>query len=483
MKAGQGTRMSSTAFEEVMAVRGLGMPAGGEVACVGADPVFSTRFKIGETCAAVLGGVGVALADVWELKTGRRQQASIDVRHAAASLRSTAYLLRPGPDGGFAAVVNEDHEAMRRITQPWPTRDGRWFLPHFGLPNLKQRVLKVLDCEPNPQSVARAVAKWEALALEAAIDEARACGGMVRSNAEWLAHPHGQVLAAKPIVEIMKIGDSDPEPLPEGPRPLSGLRVLDLTRILAGPIAARTLAEHGADVLMITAERLPQIPEHVIDTSHGKRSAFLDLAVAEDAGRLKGLIKGADVFSQGYRPGVLARLGFGPEQLAKHRPGIIYTSISCFGADGPFSHRGGWEQVAQTVTGILHEGRPDRPALLPAAACDYTTGYLAAYGVLLALARRAREGGSYHVRVSLCQSGMFIYRQGKVALCEPNLDLSTAEVAALRIESQPKSGPLRHLGPILRLSETPPHWVRPTPLLGSDAPDWLAAGGEAAAAQ
>ena len=463
----------STAFDEVLAVRGLSPPAHNEITVLGTDPVLTTRFKIGETGAVVLAGVGVAVSDIWQLKTGRRQKAVINVRHAAAGLRSTVYMQRPDPTGAFEPVINKAHQAMIQITQPWQTKDGRWFLPHFGLPNLKERVLRVLGCEPTTESVARAVAKWDALDLEAAIDEARACGAMVRTNREWLAHPHGRALAAKPIVEIIKIGDSEPEPLPDGDRPLSGIRALDLTRILAGPIAARTLAEHGADVLMVTAERLPQIAEHVMDTNHGKRSCFLDLAVAEDAARLKALVKDADVFSQGYRPGVLQKLGFGPDELAALRPGIIYLSISCFGADGPFSHRGGWEQVAQTVTGICHEGKPDRPALLPAAACDYTTGYLAAYGALLALARRAREGGSYHVRVSLCQSGMFIYRQGKVDFAEPDMDLSTTELDAIRIETRPKIGPLRHLGPILQLSETRPSWVRPTPQLGEHAPDWL----------
>jgi hypothetical protein len=462
-----------TAFEELMTVRGRAMPERGEVTIIGADPVLSTRFKIGETCAAVLGGVGVAVSDLWELKTGRRQKASVDVRHAAAGLRSTSCLRRPGPDGVFAPIVNDEQETMRRITQPWPTRDGRWFLPHFGLPNLKAKVLKVLGCEPTPASVAKAVAGRDALELEAAIDEARACGAMVRTNTEWLAHEHGQVLSRKPVVEIIKLGSSDPKPLPAGPRPLSGIRVLDLTRILAGPVAARTLAEHGADVLMVTAKRLPQIPEHILDTSHGKRSTFLDLTGAEDAAQMKSLVKDADVFSQGYRPGALAKLGFGPEQLAALRPGLIYVSVSCFGADGPFSHRAGWEQVAQTVTGILHEGKPDRPALLPGSACDYTTGYLGAYGTLLALARRAREGGSYHVRVSLCQSGMMIYRQGKVSYAETDLDLSAEEVDRMRIESRPRSGPLRHLGPILKLSETSPHWERATPQLGGDAPAWL----------
>jgi crotonobetainyl-CoA:carnitine CoA-transferase CaiB-like acyl-CoA transferase len=471
-----------TAFEEVMDIRGKGQPGNGEVEITGGDPVYSTRFKIGETCAAVLAGIGTAVSDIWELKTGRRQTAAIDVRRAAAALGSTRYMQKMGPDGEFHPVVNENHEKMIQITQPWPTKDGRWFLPHFGLPNLQARVLKVLGCEPNPDSVSKAVAQWDALDLEAAIDEARACGGMVRSNAEWLDHPHGKVLQAKPIVEIIKIGDSDPEPMPEGDRPLSGIRALDLTRILAGPIAARTLAENGAEVLMVTTEGLPQIAEHVMDTSHGKRSCYLDLKNADDAARLKDLVREADVFSQGYRPGMLAGLGFAPEQLAEVRPGIICCSISCFGADGPFSHRGGWEQVAQTVTGICQEGSPERPKLLPAAACDYTTGYLGAYGILLALARRAREGGSYHVRVSLCQSGMFIYRQGKTGAVEPNLGLSDSELDAMRITSEPKQGPLRHLGPVLRLSETPPHWVRPTPVLGGDAPAWPDAAAAAEAA-
>jgi crotonobetainyl-CoA:carnitine CoA-transferase CaiB-like acyl-CoA transferase len=462
------------------AIGGRAAPEAGAVAITGADPVFSTRFKIGEACAAVLAGVGVAVADLWELKTGRRQKAAIDVRHAAAGLRSSAYLQRPDADGAFKPVINRQHEAMRAITQPWPTRDGRWVLPHFGLPNLQARMQKLLGCEPEPASVAKAVAKWNALDLEAAIDEARVCGGMVRSNDEWLADPHGQALADKPIVEIIKIGDSDPEPLPQGERPLSGIRALDLTRILAGPMAARTLAEHGADVLMVTTERLPQIPEHVIDTSHGKRSCFLDLSRREDGDRLRALIRAADVFVEGYRPGAISQLGFAPAELAALRPGIVCASISCYGSDGPFSHRGGWEQVAQTMTGLCHEGRtanrPDGPALLPGAACDYTTGYVAAYGILLALAKRAREGGSYLVRASLCQSGMFIYRQGKGEFPGFDRDLSTVEIDAIRISSQPHGGPLRHLGPLLKLSETQPYWSRPTPQLGGDAPGWLEPG-------
>lgn len=462
-----------TAYEELLAIRGLGEPKRDEVVTIGEDPVLATRFKVGETVAAVHAGIGVAVSDLWELKTGRRQRATINVRHAAAGLRSAYRLQRPDATGAFKDVVNKNHEATRVIAQPWPTRDGRWFLPHFGLPHLRQRVLKVLGCEATPESVSKAVSGWDGLELEVAIDEARACGAMVRSNKEWLAHPHGQVLAGKPVVEIIKIGDSEPQPLPQSARPLGGIRVVDQTRILAGPMAARTLAEHGAEVLMVGAERLPHIPEHVTDTSHGKRSCYLDLAHAGDVSTLRNLVAGADVFTQSYRPGALSKLGFGPEEVAALRPGIIYVSISCYGADGPFSHRAGWEQMGQTVSGICLDNGVEKPKLLPAPACDYTTGYLAAYGALLAIGRRAREGGSYHVRVSLCQSGMFIYRQGKVAPDVPNVELSAAELDELRIGSQTVDGPLRHLRPPLQLSETPPMWDRTTPRLGGDKAAWL----------
>ncbi|MEQ1614777.1 MAG: CoA transferase [Hyphomicrobiaceae bacterium] len=464
---------TTTALDEVLTVRGLAPPPAGEITISGADPILDTRFTIAGNLAAVQAGIGVAVSDLWELKTGRRQRATVDVRHAAAGIRSAYRLQRPDASGMFKDVVNSEHDATRTIAQPWPTKDGRWFLPHFGLPNLRERVLNVLGCEPTPALVAAAVAKWDGVDLENAIDEARACGAMVRTNEEWLAHPHGKVLAQKPIVEIIKIGDSDSEPLPAGDRPLSGIRVLDATRILAGPMAARTLAEHGADVLMVSAEHLPYIPEHVTDTSHGKRSCFLDLRKSDDAATMRKLVGSADVFTNSYRLGALAKLGFGAEDVAALRPGIVYVSINCYGADGPFSHRAGWEQMGQTVTGILHANGDGKPKLLPAPACDYTTGYLAAYGALLALARRAREGGSYHVRVSLCQSGMFIYRQGKVAPGSPVTPLSPEDVDVLRIESRTSSGPLRHLKPMLQLSETPPRWERPTPKLGSDKAEWL----------
>ncbi len=462
-------------FEEVMSVRGLGMPDAGEVTITGSDPVYSARFKIGETTANILAGIGVAVTDIHEMKTGRRQKVAIDVRHAAATCKSSKYLKQRAKDGGWElvpATPSMDH--MRSITQPWQCRDGRWILPHFNLPHLHDRVIGVLGCESNADAVAKAISKWDSHELEEAIATAGACGSIVRSNAEWLEHPHGKMLSAKPLVEITKIGETEPIPFPAGERPLSGIRVLDLTRILAGPMAARTLAENGADVLMVTAEHLPQVPEHVKDTSHGKRSTFLDLNNADDRATIKKLIKNADVFSQGYRPGIMDKFGLSPEQVAKERPGIVYLSISCYGHGGPFSSRPGWEQIAQAATGICLDNGDARPKLLPASACDYTTGYNGAYGVLLALARRAREGGSYHVRVSLCRSGMYVYKQGHVQYSKPNMELSDAELDAIMIESSGGQGTLKHLGPVLQMSETKPYWDKASPRLGSSRPEWVA---------
>jgi len=458
-----------------MAIRGAGVPD--RVRISGHDPVFSTHYRTAETSAAVQGAIGTAVSDIWELETGRRQEVRVDVRSAGAALRSYTYLRCRDPDGGLRPFPTSAlAERAYRISQPWPTRDGRWFLPHFGITHLKEKVLAVLGCKDTPEAVAAAVGRWEAGALEEAIADAGACGGVVRNNEEWLAHPHGRALAAQPVVEIEKVGESAPEPFPVGSRPLSGIRVLDLTRILAGPVAARTLAEQGADVLMVAKRGAPQIKTFVIDLSHGKRSCYLDLTGRSERARLRSLVAGADVFSQGYRPGVLAARGFGPEALAEIRPGIVHATISCFGQHGPFRERAGWEQVAQAVVGICDDSGERRPALLPVPACDYLTGYLAAYGILLALARRAVEGGSYTVNASLCQSGMLLYRQGRVAFTGEGTELAPEEIEALSMESATAYGTLRHLAPVIEYSETPGRWNRPSPALGSDRPEWLPRG-------
>ncbi|HEY6420647.1 MAG TPA: CoA transferase, partial [Candidatus Binataceae bacterium] len=200
---------------------------------------------------------------------------------------------------------------------------------------------------------------------------------------------------------------------------------------------------------------------------------YLDLERAEDLAQLRSLSRDAHVFSQGYRPGAFDRRGFSPDALAKMRPGIVVVSIDCYGHDGPWAARPGWEQLAQTVTGMAHEHAGDeQPSLVPAAVNDYTTGYLGALGVMRALARRVSEGGSWHMRVSLSRTAMWIMSLPRVAADASPSGLETAAIAPWIIEVDSAWGRLTRLGPIARMSATPPRWGLPPAPLGSDPPRW-----------
>lgn len=448
-------------LRELLESAGREPRAGDRVALRGGDPVYDTRFRIGEAAGAVLAAVGLAVSDLWEAQTGRAQRVAIDVRAAAAALLSFAHVRGSASPPGRTALTT---------TAFYAARDG-WVHLHGGFPHLHEGTLALLGCGDAREDVASAVATWEAQALEDALAERRLCGARVRSAEEWARHPQGATLVNTPVLEIERIGDGPPESLRGGERPLSGVRVLDLTRVLAGPTCGRTLAEHGADVMRIHGPHLPSIPPFVFDTGHGKLSATLDLRRETDAAQLRALVRAGDVLSRGYRQGSLDRFGLGTAALAELRPGIVVVSINCYGHAGPWSGRGGWEQLAQTATGIASEqGGGDAPRLLPAAATDYITGYLAAFGALVALARRARDGGSYEVRVSLARSGMWLLGADRVA--GTPVGLSAAELAGWTRATDTADGTVLHLGPVLELSETPPHWTRPSVPLGTHAAAW-----------
>lgn len=440
-----------------------------ELHIAGHDPVIATRFRVGEAAAAVLAANAIAAADLWCARGGRPQKIEVDVRAAAASLVSFAYQR--------CQNVTFERRAMP-TTALYQARDGRWVHLHGGFSS-REGTLAILNCEDDAAAIAKAVALWDAHALEAALAMHGVCGAMLRAADEWRAHPQGIALARVPTVEVIRLGDADAEPLPgpradvEGARPLSGVRVLDLTRVLAGPTCARTLAEHGAEVLHVRGPKLPSIEPFVIDTNPGKRSCYLDLDWNDEAERLRELAGEAHVFSQGYRPGALAARGFSPEELAWIRPGIIVVSIDCYGHEGPFAGRPGWEQLAQTVTGMAHEhAGEERPSLVPAAVNDYTTGYLGALGVMRALARRTVEGGSWHVRVSLARTSMWIMSMPRTDPDAKPGGFDAASIAPWMIEMNSAWGPLTRLGPIARMSETPPRWDLPPAPLGSHAPAW-----------
>ena len=438
----------------------------------GSDPILPTSFRIGDTATAALGAVGLAVSDIWEARTGRRQQVTVDARRATASLRSGKYMQIDG-----AGVSTERNTVMGT----YPTKDGRWSYLHCNFPNHRAAAMSVLGVEEDRDAVTKAVARWNALELEEAIIEAKGAGGMVRTMEEWAEHPQAAAIASLPLMEIVRIGEAPPEALPEGGRPLSGVRVLDLTRVLAGPTCARTLAEHGADVMKITGAHLPNIGYQEYDTGHGKLNALLDLRESKDLEALRGLVSQSDVFSQGYRPGTLGARGLSPEELAEIRPGLVYVSLCAFSHVGPWASRRGFDTVVQTVSGItnrqgeLFPGTAPGPQFYPVSAIDYLTGYLMAFGAMVALNKRIQEGGSWVVRISLAQVGKWLVDQGQI----PESDLKNVpdeftreEVANWSTSSYTPMGRLGHLAPVLGFSETPTQWARPSVPLGYHDPVW-----------
>jgi len=441
----------------------LAPPAGGQLHIHGSDPVLKTPFPAGEAAAVARGLAGCAAARVHELRGGDAQRVEVDVVAAAASLLGFVFQRVPGVD-------------IRRYWAPstaiYPARAGRHIHLHGGFPHLARGLVGLLGCGDDADSIARAVAARDAFELEDEIAAAGLCAAVVRSPAEWTAHEQGRALAPLAAVSIERIGDAPPEPLPPGSRPLDGVRVLDLTRVLAGPTCGRTLAEHGADVLRVSAPALPSIEPFVIETGRGKRNAFLDLEVESERARLLALARAADVVTQSHRPGSLARRGLGPEALVAERPGLVYVSVDCYGPVGPWAGRAGWEQLAQAASGIAWvQGGATSPALIPAAATDYTTGYLAAYGAATALARRATEGGSWHVHASLSRTALWLLRAG--ATLDPSAASGVGDVAALQHELDSHWGRLTQLRPALRMERTPPRCDRPPSPLGTHRPEWL----------
>ena len=442
----------------------------------GTDPVLPTPFRIGVAASATVAAAALAAARLWDLRTGQRQQVTVDLRQATASLRSGTYM-KLG-DGHLSS-------ARHGVMGVYPAKDGRWSYLHCNFPNHRAAALGVLGVPEDREAVARAVAKWDAAELEEAIIAAKGAGGMVRTQAEWARHPQGMAVAGLPLMEIVRIGDSPPEPLPQGKRPLSGVRVVDITRVLAGPTCARTLAEHGADVMKITAAHLPNLGYQEWDTGHGKLSAQIDMRQPAALETLRGLVREADVFSQGYRPGSLGGRGLSPEELAALRPGLVYVSLSAFSHTGPWAQRRGFDTVVQTVSGMTTRqaevvpGKSPGPQFYPVSAIDYCTGYLMAFGAMVALERRAREGGSWLVRISLAQVGKWMADLGEVpadGLKGVPQEFSAAEIDSWSTTSQTPSGPLRHLKPVAQMSETPPHWARPSVPLGYHRPEWPARG-------
>jgi hypothetical protein len=288
-----------------------------------------------------------------------------------------------------------------------------------------------------------AVASRPAVDVEDAVLAAGGAAAAMRDRDDWLTDGPGAAVRSERLVAIERIGDAPPRPFPRLDRTradrmlaeqalvdraspgnvlamwtvadlaLSGVRVLDLTHVIAGPVAARTLAAHGADVLHVTDPNRPVLERVVMDTDFGKRSCHVDIDTPAGRDTLRELAAGADAFLQSYRPNSLARKGFGPAELARVAPGIVIVSLAAYGHTGSWRDRRGFDSLVQMSCGIAAEQGMDTPRPLPAQALDHGTGWLAALGVITALRRRANEGGSWHVRLSLARTAEWLHDLGR----------------------------------------------------------------------
>lgn len=437
------------------------------VTLTGREPILPSSFRVGAASQVTIAAAGLAAAEIWKARSGDAQGISVDMMHAAVECRSERYLRvddKPPPP------------AWDAIAGVYKTGDGRFVRLHTNFPHHRDNVCKVLACKPERDDVQRALMQWKAEAFETDAYAGGCVVSMMRSHDEWLATSQAQALEPLPLIQIEKIGEAAPRPWPAGDRPLAGLRVLDLSRVIAGPVAGRTWAAHGADVMLISSPNLPSIPWLVIDTGRGKLTSFADLKTEQGRNVLRDLLASADIFSQGYRPQSIAALGFSAEDAARISPGIVYVSMCAYGHAGPWAGRRGFDSLVQTSTGFNHaEGKAagiDGPKELPMQILDHATGYVMAFGAMMARLRQAREGGSWHVKVSLAQTGRWLWNLGRLDDGLVAADLTADQILPFIEQNASGFGALRGVRHAAVMSATPAFWRRPAMPLGSHETMW-----------
>ncbi len=454
-------------LQDICAQIDLPLESLNELELTGQEPVLPSSFKVGTVAQMAIAASALAGAEVWYQRSGARQAIHVDLRHAAIEFRSERHIRI---DGG------PPPELWDKIAGTYQTGDGRWVRLHTNFPHHRDGIMNLLGAAHDRDAIAAALGDWTGQDFEDAVAERGLVATMMRTPEEWRAHPQAQALDQQPLIAITRIGDAPPRPLAGAARPLAGVRVLDLTRIIAGPVCGRTLAAHGADVMRVTAPHLPFVAALVTDAGRGKLSTHLDLQSEDGRAGLRKLIAGADIFVQGYRPGGLARWGFSPEEVAAINPGIIYVSLSAYGHAGPWSMRRGYDSLIQTASGINHAEAEacgvDGPKALPCQALDHASGYFMAAAAMATLARRAGEGGSWHIRVSLARTGRWIQSLGQIADGFDIADPMADDIQDLMEQSPSGFGKLTAVRHAAQLAVTPTFWARPAVPLGSHPPAW-----------
>ncbi|MEU2425747.1 CoA transferase [Streptomyces sp. NPDC007851] len=452
---------------------------------------LAARLPVRRLGRACVGACALAAAELAARRTGQPQVPAVRVDDGAvaAAFTSERRLLVDG-----RAPVQ-----FAPLSRFWRAADG-WVRTHANYPHHRARLSAALGLPGNasPEDVAARIAERTAVAVEDAVQAAGGLAVALRSPEEWAAHEQAAEVAARPLVERGRLDEAPARglaPLDAGTaplRPAAGVRVLDLTRVLAGPVATRTLALLGADVLRLDAPWLPEIPDQHADTGFGKRSATLDLTT--DRAAFEELLASADVVVTGYRPGALDRFGLAPEALAERRPGLVVAQVSAWGAYGPWGARRGFDSLVQAATGIAAiEGSADRPGALPAQALDHGSGYLLAAGVLRALTEQSYDGGGRFVRLALARTARWLTaapEQEPEPEQEPVRDPHAAADEADRTDEGDQTGEA-YEGPDAWLAETdsalgrlryarsplsftggPADWARPPVPWGSDTARW-----------
>jgi crotonobetainyl-CoA:carnitine CoA-transferase CaiB-like acyl-CoA transferase len=408
------------ALDEVLS--GVGLTAsdcGGKITFYGKDPIVPSRLRFGTMSAIGLAAKAAAAAAIWRLRSGEGQDIHVDVRKALrrfAPFFELEWERVNGHQASFASDPENPFLHYPNMTLWHKTRDGRWVMPVNIYPRLRARATTLLRCDDSVNAVQNAMLQWRADELETAAAEAGLPFAMLRTTEEFMKEiQYTEVLSKEPLIKVEKIGESDPVPFKSGGKtPLDGVRALGMGHVIAGAGIGRDLALFGADVLNIW-QPLDWEWELFYWTSHiGMRSSILDFHEQADLKTFNHLLNDADVFFSNRRPGYQERYGLTAEELCSRRPGLIHAKITLHGETGPWSNRTGFDEVAGAVTGVFAlEGTSNNPRLPPIhVVCDYIVAWLTTVGIISALRRRAVEGGSYRVVVSLTRVTLWLLSLG-----------------------------------------------------------------------
>ncbi|MFE2092891.1 CoA transferase [Streptomyces sp. NPDC002596] len=389
---------------------------GGAVAITsGADPLVPARFRFGSAAALALAGKGVAASAIWQDRGGEPQDVTIDVRKAFRRFAGFADNRWELVNGRPPSIKWNKRNPFVEIPFFRRTKDERSVVPLNIYPGLRSKALALLGCPDSSEALNAAIATWDADELEEAAADAGIVLGKVRSVQEFLVEPqYTEVLADLPLIDIQKIADSAPTPFAIGARqPLDGVRALGMAHVIAGAGIGRDLASFGADVLNVWRPDDVEEESFYWDTQVGMRSAYLGER-DPDRERFYQLLADADVFFSNRHPGYLAQQGLAAEELCVRYPGLIQTEVLLHGPSGPWKLRPGFDEIGASVSGIFAlEGtleHPRQPPMLPIV--DNVVGWLGTIGTLAAMRRRATEGGSYRVRVSLTKTCLWLMSLG-----------------------------------------------------------------------